>query len=182
MLGANARCNPLLGICGKFAGCCPATVVSPLLLHRAFRFATPSCGGVTKLWSTGRPQLIRGGFQRRGRNPSFVSVGGRCRRGKSKSPSCRVFWAGRHPFSPRGENRGRKRSPRSGIGASLRLPQLQDIYRRIYRLEIKHSRRFSSGGFPACDKSSTYRKIQRVLCRLVSLSLQKRCKLFFKFL
>ena len=46
-LGTNARYDPLLVLCGKSAGFCPATVVSPLLLRRAFRFAKRSYSGVT---------------------------------------------------------------------------------------------------------------------------------------
>ena len=51
---------------------------------------------------------LGGGIQRRGPLPPPLSrFKGRSRRGKSKSPSLRLFWTGRGPFSPRGENGGR---------------------------------------------------------------------------
>ena len=72
---------------------------------RAFRFATP-CRG--RLKQAGRSAPLREGNPKgRAAARPFVSVGGRCRRGKSKSPSCCVFWTGRGPFSPQGENGGR---------------------------------------------------------------------------
>ena len=57
--------------------------------------------------------------------PYFGRFKGRSRRGKSKSPSLCLFWTGRGPFSPHGENGGRNPPAMAGTRAVQRTPGIR---------------------------------------------------------
>ena len=65
----------------------------------------PGC--LSKRLTSGPAAAPLGGVSKEGAAaPSLCRLKGWSRRGRPKSPSWRVFWTGRGPFSPRGENGG----------------------------------------------------------------------------
>ena len=90
---ASSRCAITRQSSSLQAASCDASSHSKVLV-KAFSFSSRcrSVGGVSKEGAAA---------------PSLCRLKGRSRRGRPKSPSWRVFWTGRGPFSPRGENGGR---------------------------------------------------------------------------
>ena len=88
----SSRCTITWQSSSLQAASCDASSHSKVLV-KAFSFSSRcrSVGGVSKEGAAA---------------PSLCRLKGRSRRGRPKSPSWRVFWTGRGPFSPRGENGG----------------------------------------------------------------------------
>ena len=89
---APSRCAVTLLSTHVYAASCDVISHSRVLVNASsFSSRCRSVGGVSKEGAAA---------------PSLCRLKGRSRRGRPKSPSWRVFWTGRGPFSPRGENGG----------------------------------------------------------------------------